>query len=146
MRVRSVLYLLLAFFAGALTSSMLEWLQPVATIEVRNASNKVIRLLDIEYRGIGEHNGRIAENVKPGQEVTFKWTTESEGGYRLHVTFDDGTEVHGGAGYIERGSVIKEAVEVERVMSEHPIWFTFNLLFHQPWDTSFRSTDGDEKQ
>lgn len=87
MRVRSFLYILLAFLAGALTCSIFEWLQPIATIEVRNASGKVIRHLDIEYRGMGDHKGRIAENLKPGQFTTFKWTTEGEGSYWLNVTF-----------------------------------------------------------
>lgn len=141
LKPKAVLYFLVVFFAGALTSSIFEWLQPIATIEVRNASNKVIRHLDIEYRGMGDHKGRIAENMKPGQKTTFKWTTEGEGSYRLHVIFEDGTEVHGGAGYIERGSVIKEAVEAGRVMSERPMWFTFSSLFHPPWDTTDRQSE-----
>lgn len=136
MRVRPVFYFLLVFLSGALTSSIFEWLQPITTIEVRNASNKVISHLDIEYRGMGDQRGRIAENLKPGQEMTFKWTTEGEGSYRLHVTFEDGTEIHGGAGYIERGNVIKEAVEAERVMSERPMRFTFGTQYHPPWDTT----------
>ncbi len=135
---RHFLYLLLVFLAGALTSSIFEWLQPIASIDVRNASNKVIRHLDIEYRGMGEHKGRIAENLKPGQTIYFKWATQGEAGYRLHVTFEDGTEVHGGAGYLERGDVIKEALEVERVMSERPIWFTFGKFYDEPWDTTER--------
>ena len=139
MRVRSICYFLLVFLSGALTSSIFEWLQPITTIEVRNASSKTIKYLDIEYQGMGDHRGRIAENLKPGQKTTFKWTTEGEGDYRLHVIFDDGTGVHGGAGYIERGDVIKETVEAERLMSERPMWFTFSLLFHPPWDTTSKA-------
>ena len=142
MRVKPVLYFLLVFFAGALTSSVFEWLHPLTSIRVTNASGKVIKFLDITYRGMGEHKGHIAENLKPGQVMTFKWATDSEASYRLHVTFEDDTEVHGGAGYIERGSVIKEAIEAERVKSELPMWFTFGTLYHEPWDTTDREGEG----
>lgn len=143
MKIKAALIAASIFIVGALTSSIFEWLQPITTIEVWNASGKTIKCLDVEYRGMGEHKGRIAENLKPGQVMTFKWATDSEASYRLHVTFEDDTEVHGGAGYIERGSVIKEAVEAKRVMSERPMWFTFSMMFHPPWDTTAR--EGDKK-
>jgi hypothetical protein len=126
------------FFAGALTSSVFEWLHPLTSIRVTNASGKVIKFLDITYRGDGDHQGRIAENMKSGQTIYFKWATQGEASYRLHVTFEDGTEVHGGAGYLERGDVIKETVEAERVKSELPMWFTLGTLYHEPWDTTDR--------
>lgn len=137
MRARSVFYFLFVFFAGALTSSNFEWLQPTTAIEVRNASNKVIRYVDIEYQGIGDHKGRIAENLTHGQAVIFKWATEGEGSYRLHVIFEDGSEVHGGAGYIERGSLFRETVESARVMSQLPVRLTFGLLYHSGWDSTY---------
>jgi hypothetical protein len=127
---KSFLYFLLVFLSGAITSSIFEWLQPIATIEVRNASGKVIRHMDIDYRGMGDHKGRIAENLEPGQKATFKWITEGEGSYQLRVTFEDGTEVRGGAGYIERGDLIKESVESARVISQVPVWFTFGKMYH----------------
>mgnify|MGYP001282602677 CR=1 FL=1 len=125
------------FFAGALISSIFEWMAPLATIKVRNASNKVIQYLDIEYRGMGIHKGRIAASMKPGEQVTFKWTTDGEASYRLHITFEDGTEIYGGAGYIERGNVIKESVESNRLMTEQPVLLTFGALSHQPRDTTY---------
>ena len=138
---KSFLYFLLVFLSGAITSSIFEWLQPIATIEVRNASGKVIRHMDIDYRGMGDHKGRIAENLEPGQKTTFKWTTEGEGSYRLHVSFEDGTEVRGGAGYIERGDLIKESVESARVISQVPVWFTFGKMYHRPSDKTNESSD-----
>lgn len=136
MKLKAVAYFLLVYFVGALTSSVFEWLEPITTIEVTNASNKVIKQLDIKYRGMGEHEGRIAENLKPGQVVTFKWTTEGEASYRLHAIFEDGTEVKGGAGYTQRGNTVKESIEAKRVVSSLPIDFTFGLLHSAPRDTA----------
>ena len=127
MKVRAVLYSVLVFFAGALTSSIFEWMAPITTIEVTNDSDKIIRSLDIAYRGMGEHKGRLTEGLRPGEKITFKWTTDSEASYRLHAVFEDGTEVKGGAGYTQRGNTVKEAIEAKRVMSRLPINFTFGL-------------------
>lgn len=141
MKFKAIAYFVLVFFAGALTSGVFEWLAPITTIEVTNSSKKVIKQLDIKYRGIGEHEGRIAENLKPGQVVTFKWTTEGEASYRLHATFEDGTEVKGGAGYTSRGKTIKEAIEEKRVMSRLPMDFTFGFQHWIPRDTTSPAGD-----
>lgn len=139
-RLRVAAYFLLVFLSGGLTSSIFEWLQPITTIEITNTSGKVIKYLDIEYRGYGTHRGRIAENIAPGQQVIFKWTTEGEAGYQLHATFEDGTELRGGAGYTERGHRVKEALYEDRVTSQVPRWFTFGLLYEPPWNTTNRTT------
>lgn len=136
MSFKFVLPFLFVFFTGAITSSIFEWYVPITTIKITNTSNKVIDQLDIKYRGIGEHSGRIAENLQPGQVVTFKWATYGKASYRLHATFNDGTEVKGGLGYVKRGETIKDAIESGRVMTAAPIWFTFGLLFHEPIDTT----------
>lgn len=138
MKLKAVAYFLLVYFVGALTSSVFEWLAPITTIEVTNASNKVIKQLDINYRGMGEHEGRIAENLKPGQVVTFKWTTEGEASYRLHATFEDGTEIKGGAGYTQRGDTVKEEIEAKRIMTRLPISFTLSSLHSDSYDTTGR--------
>lgn len=138
MRVRTGFLLLAIFFAGALTSSVLGWLQPSTTIEVKNTSGKTIRYLDLTYRGIGNHHGRIAENLEPGQAVTFRWATDSEASYRLQATFEDGTVTKGGAGYTSRGEVIHEAVKDGRVLSQLPVPFTFSMLLESERDTTYR--------
>lgn len=138
MKFKAIAYFVLVFFAGALTSSVFELLAPITTIEVKNASNKVIKQLDIKYRGMGEHEGRIAESLKPGQVVTFKWTTEGEASYRLHATFEDGTEVKGGAGYTQRGDTVKEEIEAKRIMTRLPISFTLGSLHSASYDTTGR--------
>ncbi len=141
MKFKAIAYFVLVFFAGALTSSVFEWLTPITTIEVTNASNKVIKQLDIKYRGMGEHEGLIAENLKPGQIVTFKWATEGEASYRLHAIFEEGTEVKGGAGYIQRGDTIKELIELQRVMTRLPMAFTFGSQHGDLFETTSSAGD-----
>lgn len=136
MRVKSALYFVAVFFVGALTSSIFEWLQPITTIEVTNASDKVIRSLDISYTGMGEHKGRLTESLKPGEKITFKWATDGEAAYLLHASFDDGSEIRGGAGYTQRGNTVKDAIEAKRVMSRFPKDFTFGLGYSAPRDTT----------
>jgi hypothetical protein len=141
MRFKSILYFLLIFFAGSITSSIFEWLAPITTIEVTNSSDKVIRSIDINYTGMGEHKGHLIEVLKPGQRVTFKWTTDGEADYSLRVNFEDGTEVSGGHGYTGRGKLQKEYIEEKRVMSSSPMDFTFGLQFSKPRDTTRPATN-----
>ena len=141
MKVRAVLLSVLVLFAGALTSSIFEWMAPITTIEVTNASDKVIRSLDIAYSGMGDHKGRIAENLKPGEKITFKWATDGEAAYLLHASFENGSEIRGGAGYTQRGNTVKDAIEAKRVMSRLPKDFTFGLGYSVPRDTTRPADD-----
>ncbi len=136
MKVRAVLWSVLVFFAGALTSSIFEWMAPITTIEVTNASDKVIRSLDITYTGMGDHKGRLTENLKPGEKITFKWATDGEAAYLLQASFDDGSEIRGGAGYTQRGNTVKDVIEAKRVMSRLPVGFTFGFVHDEPRDTT----------
>jgi hypothetical protein len=136
-RTKAILYFLLVFFVGSLTSSIFEWLQPITTIEVTNASSKTIKYLDIEYKGMGNHKGRIAESLAPGKVVTFKWTTDSEASYRLYAIYEDNTEVKGGAGYTSRGDTVKESIYELEVISRVPEDFTFGFLYAVPRTTTY---------
>ena len=141
LRLKAVLYFLLVFFAGSLTSSVFEWLAPITTIQVTNASGKIIQSLGITYTGMGEHEGHLIEGLKPGQRVTFKWTTDGEASYQLHATFEDGTKIKGGAGYTQRGNTVKEAIEAGRVMSRLPMDFTFGFKHSEPRNTTSPAGD-----
>lgn len=141
LRSKAVLYFMLVFFTGAITSSIFEWLAPITTIQVTNASSKVIQSLKISYSGMGEHEGHLIEGLKPGQRVTFKWTTDGKASYRLHATFEDGTQIKGGAGYTQRGNTVKEAIGAERVMSSLPLDLTFGLKHSEPRDTTSPAGD-----
>jgi hypothetical protein len=135
-KTKAVLYFLMVFFAGALTSSWNEWLQPITTVEITNVSAVPIKHIDITFIGLAEQQGRIGKNLKPGETVVFQWITQSEASYRLRVTFDDGTEVVGGAGYIGRGDTIKDAVDLKSIMSRRPM-LPVLPLYAAPSDTTY---------
>lgn len=138
-RIPTIVYSVLVFSAGSLTSSVFEWLQPLATTEITNASGKTITRLSVHHTGFGDRAGSIAENVAPGAKVIFKWATEGESNYQLVATFEDGTEVKGGLGYTERGESVKDAVFADHIMSQSPLMLTFKLLHDSPHDTTYRA-------
>lgn len=147
MKVKRHLYFLLIFFTGSLTASIFEWLQPITTIEVKNVSPKVIKWLDIDYQGeIGDYQGRITENMHPGQTITFKWGTPSEASYRLHITFDDDTEVKGGRGYTSRGETVIDSVDSDSIMSQVPVMHSMGLFHHEPADTTYSGIQNSEQR
>lgn len=136
-RTKAILYFLLVFFVGSLTSSIFEWLQPITTVEITNAGPEPIKYIEISFSGIAEQQAQIAQNLKPGETVVFKWITEGEASYRLNVYFEDGTQLVGGAGYISRGNMIKESIGAKSIMSRIQ-----NMLFlpfySEPFDTTYR--------
>lgn len=136
MKVKAVLYFLLVFFAGSLTSSLNEWLQPITTVEITNATAVPIKHIDISFRGLAEQQAQIAQNLQSGETVVFKWITEGEASYRLNVYFEDGTQVIGGAGYISRGEKIKETVGLKSIMSRTQ-GMPFLPFYSEPYETTY---------
>ena len=119
-RTKSVLYFLIVFFAGSLTSSINEWLQPITTIRVTNASDQVIERLNIQYSSSSagiELKGRIGRLIAPGETVVFKGPTYSEASYQLTAHYSDGSQITGGSGYVERGKTTADAVSKDKVMT-----------------------------
>ncbi len=127
------------FLTGALISSAFEWLQPITAIKIKNASTKVIAAVDISYGGIDDNYGHINGSIAPGEIVIFKWITESESGYQLWITFDDGAQLTGGFGYAERGSYVEESIFSDRIESSSPDLLTFGILHNSPTDTTRNS-------
>ena len=146
MNAKGFLYFISIFFVGSLTSSLFEWLQPITTIEITNASSKVIKWLDIEYHGMGDYEGRVTTDMKPSETVTFKWTTDGEAGYRLYATFDDDTKVVGGMGYTSRGDTVIEVVSAEQIISKKLSMLGGWLIPYAPMDTTYRELPKLEKQ
>lgn len=136
-KTKAVLYFLLVFFAGSLTASFNQWLQPVTTVEITNAGSEPIKYIDISTSGNAEQQAQIAQNLKPGETVVFKWITEGEASYRLNVYFEDDTQVVGGAGYISRGDMIKEAIGAKSIMSRIQN-MPFLPFYSEPFDTTYR--------
>ena len=124
------------FSAGALAAGLLEWLQPVVTVEVTNRSNQTIRSLQLNYSGTGYHEGRITDTLAPGARAVFQWHTPSESSYRLTATFEDGRQVIGGAGYIQRGEIIKDSISESEVHSRLPVRLTLGVIYEEPRNTT----------
>ena len=132
-----VLFFLLAFFAGSLTSSLNEWLQPISTIEIHNVSKHDISYVDITYQGAYSYKTRITENLKVNEVVAFKGITYGEVNYRLEIKFDDGTLIRGGDGYHDRGAVVREYVAKQAIMSSKR--YLPNLFYSEPYNTTKRN-------
>lgn len=98
------------FLAGALTSSAFEWLHEITTIEITNVSDQPIRYIDIRYRGQDEMQGRIAQDLKPNEKITFKWVTLSEASFEYNVTFEDGHQLARTGEYTSRGQTVKDEI------------------------------------
>lgn len=136
-KTKAVLYFLLVFCAGSFTASFNQWLQPITTVEITNAGSAPKKFIDISFSGIAEQQAQIAQNLKSGETVVFKWITEGEASYRLNVHFEDGTQVVGGAGYISRGDMIKEAIGAKSIMSRMQK-MPFLPFYSEPFDTTYR--------
>jgi hypothetical protein len=134
-KTKTILYFLVIFLAGSLTSSFNEWLQPISTVEITNASTKSISYIDITYQGAHESKTRIAENLKLNEIFVFKGITYGETHYALEVRFDDGTIIKGGAGYHERGDIVKEYVTNTAIMSSKR--YFPSVFFSEPRKTTF---------
>jgi hypothetical protein len=105
----------LLFLAGALTSSAFEWLHEITTIEITNLSDQPIRYIDIRYRGQDEMQGRIAQDLKPKEKITFKWATASEASFEYVVTFEDGHQLARRGEYTSRGQIVKDEVGADTI-------------------------------
>lgn len=103
------------FLAGALTSSALEWLHEITTIEITNVSGQPIRYIDIRFRGQDEMQGRIAQGLKPKEKITFKWVTVSEASFEYVVTFEDGHQLARTGEYTSRGQTVKDEVGADAI-------------------------------
>ncbi len=136
-KTKAVLYFLIVFFAGSLTASFNEWLQPITTVEITNAGPEPIKYIEISFSGIAEQQARIAQNLNRGETFVYKWITEGEASYRLNVYFEDGTQVVGGAGYISRGDMIKEAIGAKSIMSRVQN-MPFLPFYSEPYETTYR--------
>lgn len=105
----------LVFLAGALTSSAFEWLHEITTVEIKNISDQPIRHVDIRFRGQDEMQGRIAQGLRPGEKITFKWVTVSEASFDYVVTFEDGHQLARTGEYTSRGQSVKDEVAADTI-------------------------------
>ncbi len=112
---RMAFFVPLIFLAGALTSSAFEWLHEITTVEIKNISDQPIRYIDIRFRAQNEMQGRIAQDLKPKEKITFKWVTVSEASFDYVVTFEDGHQLARTGEYTSRGQTVKDEVAADTI-------------------------------
>ena len=100
----------IVFLAGALTSSVFEWLHEVTAVKIKNISDQPIRYIDFRFRGQDEMQGRIAQGLKPNEKITFKWVTVSEASFEYVVTFEDGHQLARSSEYTARGKTVMDEI------------------------------------
>lgn len=144
-KAKKALTVLLVFFAGGLTSSVFEWLQPITTVEIKNVSAKTITEINIEHNGAGSHIVLLDSALKPGEKIEYKWITEGDAGYQLWSNFEDGSQVTGGLGYAQRGTKIKELIDSDRIMSSRQSMLTFGLIYNDPINSTKEGFRGFEQ-
>ena len=135
-RYKIFIYLAILAF-GVLALSINEWLKPMSAVDITNASNINIKFIDILFRGEGvEQEAQIGHNLKPSERTVFKWPTVNEGSYRFKVHFENGTEVVGGAGYVERGETIRDVIGAKGVMSARQM-LPYLPFYSDPRDSTY---------
>ena len=89
-----------------------------AGIEVRveNRTGQDVRELRIEH----DRGQVIYRAMGKGDTVALTYPVRGESSYSLIAVLEDGRELRGGAGYIERGARTREVLEPERVVSSDP--------------------------
>ncbi|QAT87621.1 hypothetical protein EJ065_6092 [Corallococcus coralloides] len=89
-----------------------------AGIEVRveNRTGQDVREVRIEHG----HGQVIYRAMGKGDTVALTYPVRGESSYSLVAVLEDGRELRGGAGYIERGARTREVLEPERVVSSDP--------------------------
>ncbi|RKG65388.1 hypothetical protein D7V80_23460 [Corallococcus sp. CA054B] len=89
-----------------------------AGIEVRveNRTGQDVREVRIEH----DRGQVIYRAMGKGDTVALSYPVRGESSYSLIAVLEDGRELRGGAGYIERGARTREVLEPERVVSSEP--------------------------
>jgi hypothetical protein len=59
--------------------------------------------------------GRIAQDLKPKEKITFKWVTVSEASFEYVVTFEDGHQLARTGEYTSRGQTVKDEVGADTI-------------------------------
>ena len=109
--------LLTSFAGGAVTAGMRHWLQPIATVHVRNLS-----ALDVSSLVLTSKTGNSTTTVELGAlavggETTARLVMAGEGSYQVRATLSNGRILEGGAGYVESGHSTTELLHPDRIES-----------------------------
>jgi hypothetical protein len=107
------------FVAGAFTATVLHIGSPIVTIDLTNNTNQKIQSIDINHE-IGRY-GKVRyqlTGLEPNQTRTLRVYAPAESSYEVAVTFADNSRVVGGAGYVEAGYRVREAIGPQKIESK----------------------------
>jgi len=100
--------LLFTFSAGAITAGVRQWFQPIVTVDLVNRSGQPVTKLVVKVRTNG-YDSEISVRALPvGESQTVRFVLAGEGSYQVNATLENGTILHGGAGYVEAGYSARE--------------------------------------
>ncbi|RKH71271.1 hypothetical protein D7W81_07855 [Corallococcus aberystwythensis] len=85
-------------------------------VRVENRTGQDVREVRIEHG----HGQVLHRPLGKGNTVALAYPAVGESSYSLIAVLEDGRELRGGAGYIERGARTREVLEPERVVSSDP--------------------------
>ena len=111
-----------SFGAGAITAAIFHLGSPIVTVQLQNASAQNIASVHIEH----EHGSLTVTNIKPSDSRKVHFYSPGESSYKIRVTFADGHTISGGAGYVEAGYRITEAISDATIKSDFKL-FTYAL-------------------
>ncbi|WP_375761347.1 hypothetical protein [Corallococcus exercitus] len=94
------------------TSPARAWIE----VRVENRTGQDVREVRLEH----DQGQVLYRPLGKGDTVTLAYPVKGESGYRLIAVLEDGRELRGGSGYIERGARTREVLEPERVVSSDP--------------------------
>lgn len=98
------------FLAGALTSGMRHWFQPIAQVVVKNGTERELSDVTFAFESAGIHSTSKLPPLSPKQSVTVRFFVAGEGGYSIEARLPNGSIISGGLGYIESGFSATETI------------------------------------
>lgn len=106
------------FFAGAVTSGLLHWFQPLIEVSVINNSGQHISDIQVSLETGRQNSISSFGRLERGQARVYRFYVEGEGGYTLTAMLEDGRRVRSDHGYVESGYSIKETVTGTSIKAE----------------------------
>jgi hypothetical protein len=110
--------LLAAFAVGAVAAMMRGWGTPIATINVVNNSGKSFGAIELEVETCARRTVLIEASPPQLTGLTYRVPVCGEGGYKVKVTFTDGTTISSVGRYIENGYRTTETVNRDAISSK----------------------------
>ena len=105
-----VLFGLVLFLAGVITSAQWGWFQPIVTMQIENQSGQALRSLQVQHEGGTARSTTVLPNLAAGEVVNFRFYLRGEGSYKVSATLGDGTQLSPSEGYVESRYRVTEII------------------------------------